>query len=34
MEKFVWEFRRIVRESGYKKRLLLEEFKWEMNRVI
>jgi len=27
MEKFVQEFRRVARESGYERRLLVEEFK-------
>jgi len=30
----VQEFRRTVRESKYEKRLLIEEFKREMNRTI
>jgi len=34
MEKFIQEFRRAARESGYKGRLLIEEFKQEMNEVI
>ena len=34
MEKFVQEFRRVARESGYKGRLLIEKFKREMNGVI
>jgi len=34
MEKFIQEFRRVVRESGYKERALVEEFKREMNKVI
>ena len=34
MEKFVQDFRRIVRESGYERRLLVEEFKWRINGVI
>jgi len=34
MEKFVQDFRRVVRESGYERRLLVEEFKWRINRVI
>jgi len=34
MEKFVQEFRRTARESGYKGRLLIKEFKREMNRII
>jgi len=28
MEELVQEFRRVVRESNYKKRPLVEEFKW------
>ena len=31
---FVQEFRRAVRKSGYEKRLLIEKFKREINRVI
>ena len=27
MKKFVQEFRRVARESGYKEKLLIEEFK-------
>jgi len=34
MEEFVQEFRRVARESGYKRRPLIEKFKREMNRVI
>ena len=34
MEKFVQEFKRAARGSGYKGRLLVEEFKRGMNRVI
>ena len=34
MEKFVQEFRRVVRESEYEERLLIEEFKRGMNRMI
>jgi len=34
MEKFVQEFRRATRGSGYKERLLVEEFKRGMNRMI
>ena len=34
MEEFVQEFRRIARKNGYKRRLLIEEFKRGMNRVI
>ena len=34
MEKFIQEFKRAVRGSGYKGRPLVEEFKREMNRAI
>jgi len=34
IEEFVQEFRRAVRESKYKKRLLIEEFKRGMNGLI
>ena len=34
MEEFVQEFKRVVRGSGYKGRLLVEEFKRGMNGVI
>ena len=34
MEEFVQEFRRAIRESGYKGRLLTEEFKYGINRTI
>jgi len=34
MEEFVQEFKRAVRESGYKGRLLVEEFKRGMNGAI
>ena len=34
MEKFVQEFRRVVRESEYEERLSIEEFKRGMNRMI
>ena len=34
IEEFVQEFRRTVRESGYEKRALVEEFKREMSRAI
>ena len=34
MEKFVQEFRRVARESGYKRRLLVKEFKKEINTTI
>jgi len=33
-KKFVQEFRRVARESGYKGRLLVEEFKRGMNKAI
>ena len=34
IEKFVQEFRRAVRGSEYKGRLLMEKFKKEMNKII
>ena len=34
IEKFVQKFRRTVRESGYKEKLLIEEFKRGMNKAI
>ena len=34
MEKFVQEFRRTARGSGYKRHPLIEEFKQEINRAI
>ena len=34
MEEFVQEFKRVVRGSGYEGRLLVEEFKREINRGI
>jgi len=34
MEEFVQEFRRVAKRSGYKGRLLVEEFKQGMNSVI
>ena len=34
MEEFVQEFRRVAKGSGYERRLLVEEFKREMNRSI
>ena len=34
IEEFVQEFKRAVRGSRYKRRLLVEEFKREMNEVI
>ena len=34
MEEFVQEFKRAARESGYKGRLLVEEFKRGINEVI
>ena len=34
MEEFVQEFKRIAKESGYKGRLLVEEFKRGINRII
>jgi len=34
IEKFIQEFRRTAKESRYEKRLLIEEFKRGMNRII
>ena len=34
IEKFIQEFRRAGRESDYKERLLIKEFKQEINRII
>ena len=34
MEKFIWEFQRAARNSGYKGRILMKEFKREMNGII
>ena len=34
MEKFVQEFRRVVRGSSYERRLLVEEFKKGINRMV
>ena len=34
MEKLIQEFKRAARRSGYEGRLLVEEFKREINRVI
>ena len=34
MKEFVQEFRRAARESEYKERLLIKEFKWGMNKAI
>jgi len=34
MEEFMQKFKRAVRGSGYEGRLLIEEFKREMNRMI
>jgi len=34
MEEFVQDFKRVVRESGYERHPLIEEFKWYMNGVI
>ena len=34
IEKFVQKFRRVARDNRYEERLLVEEFKREMNRVI
>jgi len=33
IEKFVQKFRRVARDNRYEERLLVEEFKREMNRV-
>jgi len=34
IEKFVQKFRRVARKSRYKKCILIEEFKREINEVI
>ena len=34
MEEFVQEFRRVAKESRYKRRLLVKEFKREINSMI
>ena len=34
MEEFMQEYRRVAKESGYKRRSLIEEFKQGINRVI
>ena len=34
MEEFVQDFKRVVRESGYEGRLLIEEFKRGINTMI
>ena len=34
MEEFVQDFKRVARESRYERCLLIEEFKWCMNRAI
>ena len=34
VEKFVQEFKKAARGSGYKGRLLIEEFKKRINRII
>jgi len=34
MEEFIQEFRKAARESSYERRLLIEEFEQEMNRII
>ena len=34
MKEFVQEFKRAARESGYERRLLIEEFKREINGII
>ena len=33
IKEFVWKFRRVAKRSGYKGRLLIEEFKRGMNRM-
>ena len=34
MEEILLEFRKVAKESGYKRRLLVEKFKQRMNRII
>ena len=34
MKEFAQKFRKTVKESGYKRRLLVEKFKQEMNGTI
>ena len=34
MEEFIYEFKKVAKESGFKGRALVEEFKWETNGVI
>jgi len=34
IEKFIQEFKRAIRESGYKRRPLVKEFKKEISRII
>ena len=34
IEEFVQEFKRIARDSSYEEHLLIEEFKWSINRAI
>jgi len=34
MEEFVQEFKKAVRESSFEERVLVEEFKQEMNETI
>ena len=34
IEKFVQEFKKAIKESGYEERLLVEEFKREINTTI
>jgi len=34
MEEFEQDFKRVIRGSSYEECLLIEEFKWGMNRVI
>jgi len=33
MKEFVQEFKRATRESGYWRRLLIKEFKWDMKLI-
>ena len=34
MEEFLQEFQRVVRNSEYERRVLVDEFKRELNRII
>ena len=34
MEEFLQEFQRVVRNSKYERRVLVDEFKRELNRII